>query len=584
MRNALLQGALPIYARLLADSTGVNLVWGASRPFTDGQTIHMPDLPVDDDLAKALAYGLIVHESGHITETTFDDLPRDTPFLGHIADALEDVRMERRQIARYPGAHNRLALAVDALVKTGYLQPIGDDATPAQAMSSYLINRLRSDLLGQHALAGFADTAETICRKLLPPAAVTRLAVMSRQITNAKSTAEAAMLAREIVKMLRDEQEKAQQPPPPPPPQQQPQGDAQGQDDQAGAGNQQSDGDAQPAPDGQPGQQAGDTAGGDQSGQEKGESSSPAGDNTDSAADGQATQQQADNLANVLAGNDLPGQDDVGDAMVKALSKIASTNRNQAITLPQVEMKAPGPDDGREMLQNLACETRALKRKLANLLEARAQSHRMMARRGRRLVTSRLHRIMTGNPRIFEKRIDGIETNTAILFLLDRSRSMRDQLTLAVNAVLGLCGGLSDIHGLSTAAAMFPAYIGGDSNGVQVLSQFGETIRASAPRFSGVAVCGCTPMAEAMMWAGYQLVQQPEDRKVLMLATDGDPDNKESTRTMIRMLEQEGIEVMALGINTDPVLFSNRRRIDSIKEMPRAVFEMLQQQLLELAA
>ena len=47
MTHALLKGALPIYARMLAESCGVQVEFGHAIPKTDGITIFLPDLPVE---------------------------------------------------------------------------------------------------------------------------------------------------------------------------------------------------------------------------------------------------------------------------------------------------------------------------------------------------------------------------------------------------------------------------------------------------------------------------------------------------------------------------------------------------------
>ena len=107
MTHALLKGALPIYARMLAESCGVQVEFGHAIPKTDGITIFLPDLPVDDPISKALAFGLIMHEAGHVTETAFSVWPKN-PVVADMVNRLEDIRMEGCQIRKYPGGRQRL--------------------------------------------------------------------------------------------------------------------------------------------------------------------------------------------------------------------------------------------------------------------------------------------------------------------------------------------------------------------------------------------------------------------------------------------------------------------------------------------
>lgn len=62
MKDALATGALPIYAKMLADACDVEVVIGTqTQACTNGRVIYLPPLPGDSKLAKKLAYGMIMH-------------------------------------------------------------------------------------------------------------------------------------------------------------------------------------------------------------------------------------------------------------------------------------------------------------------------------------------------------------------------------------------------------------------------------------------------------------------------------------------------------------------------------------------
>lgn len=210
MTHALLKGALPIYARMLAESCGVQVEFGHATPHTNGITIFLPDLPVDDPTSKALAFGMIMHEAGHVTETAFSAWPNN-PVVADMANRLEDIRMEGCQIRKYPGGRQRLSMMVDGLVSTGYFGSPAGEMTPNEAMAAFVLYRLRANVLGQQAVAQYADIAEEQCRKLLPEPAVTRLDVLMNEVISCRNTADVVTLATEIVKMLEEEQKKAEE-------------------------------------------------------------------------------------------------------------------------------------------------------------------------------------------------------------------------------------------------------------------------------------------------------------------------------------------------------------------------------------
>ena len=111
MKN--LETTLEKVARMLTRQYGINVVFGSTVPCTDGKTIYLPTLPrdVSSDLVADMK-GYLDHESAHCIFTDF-------PFVGkcvnefhkNLLNAVEDSRIERCMIRKYPGA----ALSLDPL-------------------------------------------------------------------------------------------------------------------------------------------------------------------------------------------------------------------------------------------------------------------------------------------------------------------------------------------------------------------------------------------------------------------------------------------------------------------------------------
>lgn len=580
MKDALMKGALPIYARMLADSCGVQVEFGHATASTNGTNIFLPDLPLDDPSSKALAYGMIMHEAGHISETSFSVWPKN-PVIADMANRLEDVRMEACQMRKYPGGRQRLSTMVDALVATGYFGPPRAESSPNEAMAAYVLYRLRADVLGQQAVKDYADIAESACRKALPGSAVTRLGALMNEVTECRNTADVVVLATEIVKMLEEEQQnaeqEAQQDADPSQQQSDPQ---QGQDSSGGDQGQGSTDDSSSAQGGgQPSDQGGHSA---QDGQQHGDSQ---GSGSDASGPDPDAADKAQNLRNILSGADNKGMVDVGDTLKEALGAISQEKRYESITMPKAYKANHGFGDASSMLDRVSSGTRALRRRLANELEAVAQSHQRIGRTGNRLAANRLYRLETMNPRVFERVEMGQAVNTAISILIDRSGSMSQTIELAIDAAFSLYAALDKIHGVATQVATFPHYVHGSYVGVGVLSDFGDKLSERAPCFTGVSASGGTPLGEAMLWAGAELVRRKETRKILFICTDGDPDNGDKVREVTRLLEAEQVEIICLGIKHDArAYFPASRTIWSIADMPATVFEMMQRQLLRKAA
>ncbi|MDV7400796.1 hypothetical protein RZS08_55785, partial [Arthrospira platensis SPKY1] len=68
--------------------------------------------------------------------------------------------------------------------------------------------------------------------------------------------------------------------------------------------------------------------------------------------------------------------------------------------------------------------------------------------------------------------------------------------------------------------------------------------RASAQGVRGIRAPGGGPVRRA----GAELARRPEPRRLLVVATDGDPDDVEAARQIIARCRAGGIEVLGLGI------------------------------------
>lgn len=95
---------------------------------------------------------------------------------------------------------------------------------------------------------------------------------------------------------------------------------------------------------------------------------------------------------------------------------------------------------------------------------------------------------------------------------------------------------------------------------------------------------GGTPLAQALGWARVQMAVRQEQRKILLVATDGQPSNPGLVRALLERLEAEGVELMGLGIldqGTTRHFFARHRTVQSLSELPAAVFELFQEALTE---
>ena len=149
-------------------------------------------------------------------------------------------------------------------------------------------------------------------------------------------------------------------------------------------------------------------------------------------------------------------------------------------------------------------------------------------------------------------------------------------IEIARQTVWAAAAALYDIAGVQVAAGAFPA--GG--NGVFPLLAFGESPRRVIDRFALAAV-NTTPLAEALWWAAQRIVLRPEPRKLVIVATDGDPDDSAAAQDIVDRLGAAGVEVGGLGMLTMVVreLFPFHTVAGTFQEVPEALFRLLQGRL-----
>ena len=586
MQNRIIAGALPITAKLLADELGIKVHFGApgfSSAVDDDGAKHLfvPDLPLDNKLADALALGGIVHEDTHFGFTDFSVMEGCSGLAKQLTNILEDVRCEALEIKKFPGARQVLNRMVAAMVANAQFSPVQKEGG-LDGVKWYVLYRLRAELLGQSALQPIADSAAEVVKPLMPGASFQRLTALMFEVLQCRTTGDCADLATQIIAMLEAE---AENPTPPESndqyPQQKPddqdqsqsQGDSQG--DSQGLGSDQTvlnedgqSGQSSAASDGQPAQQDG-------IGTEASQSQAASGTTNDD-------QGKAEAMKQFLASGGEGGQMDIGGMIAEGLKGIQK--KESTVRLPDAYPMDRELGNGTDVLARLRAETNAVRRKTQGLLEAEARSRLMFGRSGTRMDTKRLWRVRTGDTRLFEKRIEGQKQDTAIQLLIDRSGSMKHRIGIASDAALAVALAMDGVQGITTSVAAFPYTSKGNSDDVLVLSQFGESFRKIASRFPAVGVQGGTPMAEAMLWGGYNLHATRNVRKILFVVTDGEPDDLDGAKQVIGTLGKSGVEVMGLGINTVVGhLFKTAGMIGDLNDLAPAIFGMLQEALAEAA-
>ena len=232
-----------------------------------------------------------------------------------------------------------------------------------------------------------------------------------------------------------------------------------------------------------------------------------------------------------------------------------------------------------EVVHEAQRSLRALKTRLQGLLQTRVLRRVTPARYGK-TSSQLLHRIATRNPQIFRKADDVPCIDTAIHILLDRSGSMSKEIDLACQACYALASALAAISGVNLAVTAFPSDCsGGVGSTVFPLLRHGQRL---TDRFD-LGVVGMTPLAESLWWVTKELVKQKEQRKIILIISDGLPDDPQSAAKTLTAILDLGIEVAGIAIDSWHLanLINAQENIMDITELAPAMFRILQSLLVK---
>ena len=550
--NHPLKNALPIVAAAYGEKFGVKVLIQGQDAFTDGERIVIPTANPDDPHYQQIAWGYLAHEAAHIRHTNFDMVRKASskPIRKALLNIIEDVRIENELAKDYPGTRRSISQVIEYMVDTQQMC-VPEQPEPASNLQAWLLFRLRCHFLGQKALTPLYQAVDERVRQLFPAAAMSRLSAMLTAVPSLGSTGEVLKLVDAIVAMLEEESR---------PPQDE--SDADNGDDigQDASNDSNSSSDSQTP-------ETGSSATGDAA--ETGDS-----DNSD----------QADNLRQALEASAAQFEPDTFAQVAEVLSEQAEGHQGVTpLSLPQAEQAMLGDE---AILTLSASESAQIRARLRGMVQSSQDNRNHAKRHGLRVATHRLAASQAGESRLFIQRQPRIAPNAAVHLLVDISGSMgkpigegnRKYFHVANEAALALAMALEGIPGVVPAVSYFP----GIHQEVSIALLPKQSVRHRAACFDQKPR-GCTPMAQAMWFAANSLLAQKQKRKLMIVLTDGDPDDWAATHDIVDRCRRSGFELLGIGIQTRSVekFFPQSIVINDVKDLKRELFEVTQQLLIQ---
>ncbi|MCT0064692.1 VWA domain-containing protein [Proteus mirabilis] len=550
--NHPLKNALPIVAAAYGEKFGVKVLIQGQDAFTDGERIVIPTANPDDPHYQQIAWGYLAHEAAHIRHTNFDMVQKASskPIRKALLNIIEDVRIENKLAKDYPGTRRSISQVIEYMVDTQQMC-VPEQLEPASNLQAWLLFRLRCHFLGQKALTPLYQAVDERVRQLFPAAAMSRLSAMLTAVPSLASTGEVLKLVDAIVAMLEDESR---------PPQDESDADS-GNDIGQDASNDSNNSSDSQTP------EADSSAMGDAA--ETGDS-----DNSD----------QADNLRQALEASAAQFEPDTFAQVAEVLSEQAEGHQGVTpLSLPQAEQAMLGDE---AILTLSASESAQIRARLRGMVQSSQDNRNHAKRHGLRVATHRLAASQAGESRLFIQRQPRIAPNAAVHLLVDISGSMgkpigegnRKYFHVANEAALALAMALEGIPGVVPAVSYFP----GIHQEVSIALLPKQSVRHRAACFDQKPR-GCTPMAQAMWFAANSLLAQKQKRKLMIVLTDGDPDDWAATHDIVDRCRRSGFELLGIGIQTRSVekFFPQSIVINDVKDLKRELFEVTQQLLIQ---
>lgn len=536
--------SLPLLASVLGRKYGVQVRIGGDQAFTNGNVIQLPSLPLDcGETLISLVRGLIDHESAHIRDTDFEALKAAnlTPLEKHLWNILEDWRVENVLSAIYPGCRENFQWLIKHffLPKSKKRKRKEHTPDPAMLILEWLLITVRSwDVVELHEERDYLRASVEIHYSGLTHEIEPYIRLIPK---NCGSTLDAFGFACEIANIIRKYARFMEQ--------------LQNQQGQAGQGASDASSGTPSDPSGQP----------------------------DAQADPVQALQSLQNILSAGAnGGMFPG--DMGDKLKEAITN-ACNQPGEHLQIAVITRKITGPLTQAD-LDNSRQSTTALRTRLQALMQS-TRSVRNHSGYVGALNIRKLHSLTTGNAKVFLRKGERVGVNTAVHILIDSSGSMNcREMQLASQACFAVASALHGIKGISVGVTTFPGergvYEGSQREHWETVTPILRHHEKMHTRFA-MSGAGNTPLDSALWWTMQQLHPMPESRKMILIITDGQPDNPQLAQTAITEARKFGLEVYGIGIANASILSllpDTSSVINSITELAPSMFGMLQRELI----
>jgi hypothetical protein len=119
-----------------------------------------------------------------------------------------------------------------------------------------------------------------------------------------------------------------------------------------------------------------------------------------------------------------------------------------------------------------------------------------------------------------------------------------------------------------------------DAVAIDLFKDWNESFKQTKHRFSSVQATGSTPLSDGIQFAMQELNTRPERHRIIIVLTDGCPDNQYVVTRQIRLAREAGITIIGVGISGAeyylPQLFVDHHIVvENLIELPKRMMEVV---------
>lgn len=590
IRAGLLMHEIGGTASVFGRKSDVSVSFRGETAMTDGKRIVLPSLPSNATISpetQAIMRGYLDHEAGHVRHTSMRhtvDLYKRWHEEGKklhksVHNALEDIRLERKVMAEYPGSATNLRATATA-VNEGFLKKLEDGHVDPSTLED--LRAIGPVAITWRGRQGYGGNTTHTCWDLLPKAVQDAVDEALADLDGCTCTEDVTKIAERIADAWADDPK--------------PDGEGAGGAGEGDEGSEEIMDDAS-RDDGGKGEE-------EEEGESEGKSEAEAEgrDKTDAGGEAEAEDEDEPESEGKSESKDEseapePVSFEVREALMEAISEdvgdvsddylVATTAQDEFIDplswdeprfCRRVAHEFSSVERYTKMLAEMQAEVGVVRRKLERALISKQQRAWVGGLEEGRLDTRRLPAVLAGRTTVFKRRFDASDLDTAVSILIDLSGSMviDNRCFVAAQCAIALAEALErttvqyevvGFQNIRNIRGVEGEYDRIEALDMPVFKGFNQKLvdrrRAMAAIANTANGNNSDACAVDAVWA--RLRKRGESRKVMLVLSDGVPEHMSSRgvgsrgrrdqalRDAVNTVQAEGGICAGIGIQTPAV-------------------------------